>query len=1169
MRLSRIKVAGFKSFVDPTTLDLPSNLVGIVGPNGCGKSNVIDAVRWVMGESSARHLRGESMDDVIFNGSASRKPVVQASVELVFDNSDGVLGGEYARYNEISVRRRVTRDGQSVYYLNGSRCRRRDITDLFLGTGLGPRSYAIIEQGMISRLVEAKPQELRVYLEEAAGISKYKERRRETENRIRHTRDNLDRLTDLREEIDKQLRHLKRQAETAERYKALKAEERRAAAELLALRLGELDVALAAQAAELTRQQTELERRLAAVREVEARIEALREQAISAREAFEAEQAAFYQVGGEITNVEQDIRHQRELLARRRQEHDELRQALARSEAAIRQDAARLDALDAELARLAPELETREAALAEAREVREQAERAMADWQQRWEAHRQAASRPLQVAQVEKARMEQLQRRLDDLARRAERLRREQAELSGEEGDDEALASLEDSVARAAIEQQSLQRTLDDTGARIRRHREALRREREALAERQQAAQSLRGRLASLEALQQAALGKDQQAAGEWLRAHGLDEAPRVGEHIEASAPWAAVVEQVLGDVLEAVVVERLATHVPALPELRRGHLLLAEADPQADAAPAPGTLWSQVRAPASLRPLLASVYLAETVEEALARRETLAPHESVITPDGLWLGRHWARMRRETDEHAGLLARNREIETLQRQLRDLDADIATREAAILAHRETIQALEKVREEEQAAVRQFHREFAELQARLGRAQSRHEHRQRRRESIARELAEIDAELAAERVALAAATEARNAALAEAEALGGEGEALQAERAEREAALGAAREAVEELAAAHHALQLQLARLRADRQATAAGLARARAQAEDTRRRLETLAADLAGGEAPIEALRAELERLLARRLAVEQAMQQRRERLQSIEHDLREAERRRHALEAEYGAGRDALEALRVRAGELTARRQSLLEQFEATGLALEAVRETLPANATPADWTQRLEALARRIQRLGPINLAAIDEYREQSERKRYLDAQDADLRQALDTLERAIDKIDRETRARFKATFEQVNARLGEMFPTLFGGGQAFLELTEDNLLTTGVSIMARPPGKRISSIHLMSGGEKALTAVALVFAIFELNPAPFCMLDEVDAPLDEANVGRFCELVRKMSDRVQFIFITHNKVTMELAHQLIGVTMREAGVSRLVNVDIDEAARMATTG
>ncbi len=1163
MRLSKIKLAGFKSFVDPTTIELPHNLVGIVGPNGCGKSNTIDAVRWVMGESSAKHLRGDSMADVIFSGSTARKPVSKASVELVFDNSDGSLGGQWAKYNEISIKRQVTRDGQSQYYLNGTKCRRRDITDIFLGTGLGPRSYAIIEQGMISRLIEAKPEELRIYLEEAAGISKYKERRRETENRIRHTRENMDRLNDLREEIEKQLNHLQRQARTAEKFKEFKAEERRLRAELIALRLQALASEQEAGERALAEAETAVQAVMARLRALEAQVEKDREAHVEANEAFNEVQGRFYGIGSDISRLEQSIQHAREMRQRQEQERGELQRQLESAERLSAEDRARLDALKAEIETLSPEHEEAVRLRDAAQEALAEAEAEMARWQAAWEDFNRRAAEPSQQAQVERTRMEAHERQIAQIDERRRRLQEELNRLAGN-ADDAELEALAARAAEAEARTGERQQHIEALLQRIEAQREENRNLNRELDEQRSAQQRDRGRLASLEALQQAAMAESGDQA--WLERNGLLEAPRLAQQMSVEPGWETAVETVLGPCLEAVQVEALEAVSEALARLEQGDLALVETRP-ASAGDAQDGLAGKIRAPEHARALVAGIRVAETLAEALAMRASLGPGESVVTRDGLWLGPNWLRVQRGAEAHAGVLAREQEIKQLRAAIEQRERDIERLAARLEQGRAALRALEQEREQVQAEVNRAHRELADLNGQLNSRRARLEQLAIRRKRIEEELAELGEQRQREEAGLAEATSRRNRAVTEMESLSGERERLNAQRESLREGLDTARRQANEQRDRAHQITLRMETMRTSRGSIEDNLRRVEEQIESLRRRMQELDAAMASEQDPVADMEQKLKALVERRVAVEKELGEARARVQALEEAMRGHDQQRLVIERELEEARNRLESLRMAQSELKVRRENLLEQLAETEMDLETLLAEMPEEADIERWAKRLEEVQARIHRLGPINLAAIDEFREQTRRMEYLDSQLADLTEALETLENAIHKIDRETRSRFKATFEQVNARIQEMFPRLFGGGQAHLEMTGDDLLTTGVAIMARPPGKRLSTIHLMSGGEKALTAVAMVFAIFELNPAPFCMLDEVDAPLDEANVGRFCDLVREMSEQVQFIFITHNKTTMELADQLIGVTMREPGVSRLVSVDVEEAAAMAT--
>jgi len=1166
MRLEKIKLAGFKSFVDPTTVLLPSNLVGIVGPNGCGKSNVIDAVRWVMGESSAKMLRGASMADVIFNGSSSRKPVGTASVELVFDNSDGRAGGQYAQYSQIAVKRQVSRDGQSNYYLNGVKCRRRDITDLFLGTGLGPRSYSIIEQGMISRLIEAKPEDLRAFLEEAAGISKYKERRRETENRIKHTRENLDRLNDLREEVEKQLQHLKRQAATAERYKEYKEQERKLQAELLALRWRTLDDELQRRDKDISEQQTDLEAAIARQRRLEAEIEQSRQGHAEANDHFNEVQGRFYAVGSEIARLEQSIQFAKESRNQIEQDLHQTEQAWQESSDHRRQDQTRLEELIAILEEEEPRLEEAKEVEAAAAEHLAEAEHAMQAWQGEWDHFNREATEPAQTAQVERTRINHIEQQDQNLQRRLDKLNEERARLEDPRLEQE-ISELEMQEEERLEQGMEMQERLAAVGDQLISLREESANASNDLDEVRAKLQTLRGRHASLEALQQAALGKDEGDTVQWLERHNLHQASRLAENIEVESGWELAVETVLGFHLQAVCVDGLTPVVEGLAGLESGNVTLfdvGEADAMGQRVE--GCILDKVKAPWSLDGLLGGIKVADNLDQAMAQRGSLEAGESIVTRDGIWLGRNWLRLNRESVEGAGVLARGEEIRQLAEQIEALEQRAEALVAIVEQGREQIRQAEQNREALQRELNETNRALSDVRQALSGKRARAEHLRNRSEHIRAEMEELRGQLAEGREELEMARARLHAALEEIESLAERREALIQRRDEIRQRLDAIRTETGQQRSQAHEIALRVESMRSSRHSLMQSLERMQGQLAHLERRREELKQALEEGQAPLIEQAEELELQLARRIEVEAELSEARQALEEIDARLRAGERDRVHSEQEVQRVRAILEQSRMKRQEVLIRCKTLEEQLNESGFQREQLFHDMPGDATVERWQGEVERMDQRIRRLGPINLAAIDEYQEQSERMRYLDAQYADVTESLETLESAIRKIDRETRTRFKETYDKVNTGLQEKFPQLFGGGHAYLQLTGEDLLDTGVTVMARPPGKRNSSIHLLSGGEKALTAVALVFAIFELNPAPFCMLDEVDAPLDDANVGRFCEMVKSMSDRVQFIFITHNKITMEISNQLTGVTMHEPGCSRLVSVDVEEAAQLA---
>ncbi|MGK0674641.1 MAG: chromosome segregation protein SMC [Halothiobacillaceae bacterium] len=1158
MRLIALRLAGFKSFVEPTEIRFPSALVGIVGPNGCGKSNTLDAIRWVMGESSARHLRGQSLDDVIFAGSSQRKPLAQASVELVFDNSVGLLKGPWARQGEISVRRVLTRDGQSKYFLNGTRCRRKDIADLFLGTGLGSRSYAIIEQGQINRLIEARPEEMRATLEEAAGISRYKERRRETEGSIQHTRENLARLDDLGEELGHQLERLERQARTAERFRQLQAEENRLELALNALKLHRLREEQRAEEARLAKEETLLRTAQIALEEAAKRLEQARTFEAASQKALHQAQAAAYAQGAEVARLEQALRHAREM-----REHIDQEVRALEQEATMR---ARLEDEAAEqLARLLRAREQARAAIAaletacqNAQDHLHAAEAEALRAGRAYEAAQARAQEPAQQLRVERTQLEHAERQQRALLDRRQRLRIEQLE------DEVRRLEGELAEARAAFDAQAaatkaLEQAEAELDATLREARATLVAAEEAVEAIRREESGVAAELRALRSLEQACIGDESPALRAWLERQGLGEA-RAGARVSPAPAWASALDAVLGEALQAVPVDTLdAWCERASEEDARGVWLVEKApEPSTDGILRGDYATALLR---GLRPIA-------SLTEALARRHELGPGEIWLTPQGEQVSRHAWRRPSAHEVGSGTLTRRLRLAKLEAAHAALQPRLAEAEAMAQQARLALQGLETRQAATQRKAREILRRQGEaatrveqLRLRLEQAQSRLRGQRHEQDEVMAELARVEAGLTAHRQAVRVLTEAvreQEAALAEA-------------RTARDAAeqgLAQARERIRAAERDEQAARARLQTLERECELRAHQLEQHRIQAErlaarrtELWRRAQEVEASLAGLAAELEAARASEARATEILKCAQQEL-------------LRAQEATRQAQEAQIDAER-ALEGARrtVEGRRLTVQALALRAEAPAAKVAAAKDEAIIQAMAAFAHMDveacqSRLDETRTHIARLGAVNLAALEEFEEVRRRKAQLDAQRADLTEALATLQAAIAKMDRETCGCFRATFEAVNERLNATFQRLFGGGEAYLTLTSDDWLEAGVQLMARPPGKKVSHIHLLSGGEKSLTAIALVFALFQLNPAPFCLLDEVDAPLDEANVGRFCAMVREMAEHVQFIFITHNKATMELAHQLVGVTMREAGVSRIVDVDLDEAVRMVET-
>ena len=1170
MRLKQIKLAGFKSFVDATTVTLPGNRCAVVGPNGCGKSNIIDAVRWVMGESSAKQLRGENLTDVIFNGSNTRKPNNAASIELIFDNSDGRIGGEYAAYADIAIRREVSRDGQSNYLLNGTRCRRRDIQDIFLGTGFGPRSYSIIEQGMISQLVEAKPEELRVYLEEAAGISKYKERRRETHNRIKHTRENLERINDIREELGRQLDRLQRQAQAAERYRTLKTEESLLNAQLYVLRYQALKEGLGQREQKIAALEVDLEKAIAEQRHVEAQIEGQRKGFSEQTENVNGVQERFYKLGSQITHTEESLQFNRRRLVQLNEELERARKRSAEANQQVTSDDEQIQRMQAEVAELQPQAEALATADQSVQGALADLENQNKQWQQRWDSFNQEFSANEQEAQVQTSRIEYLQQLIARLNNRAQELTRLASDQPKQEGQLVEQMALEID----GLETQS--RSLDELMAECREELSVARQATQGLEQSLESArgqvQELRQQSANLQAIQDAALGSHVPEAENWISDNDLSSAQRLGQNLSVVPGWEGAVESVLGRFMQALQVDDLTGFAGTLSQLAEGDLALVESR-ATDAVDARNEALALPTVRSLLRDrslagssLLYGVFAAESAEVALSKRQQLAPGQSIITREGFWVGPDWMRALHDADQTQGIIERGRAIESLALEIEEAEAQLATLVDQRQEARVQVETLEAKREELQRQANELNQSLSDRRTDHGVTRVKLEEAAARQEQLRKESAEVAEQLAQEKSRL----EQTRSALAIAETVRSEQSVVKADLTEQREQLGERLQRGRDSARASrdkfHAVNVRLESVQSQLTVSLTARERVRTQQSQLADQMKGVQQGIEESQRPIPELETQLKEQLASRVGVEEELKQARANLETLESGIRALEAQRGKVSESVAKVREGLEDERVQRQGMAVQENNVLEQLGATGHELEVVQQGMPEEASETAWVEEIERMSRRIQRLGAINLAAIEEFDTESGRKNYLDAQAADLEEALDTLLDVMQKIDKETRVRFKETFDAVNTKLGELFPKVFGGGSATLELTGDDMLDTGVTLMARPPGKKNSSIHLLSGGEKAMTAVALIFAIFHLNPSPVCLLDEVDAPLDDMNVTRFAALIREMSESVQFLVITHNKITMEMADYLMGVTMHEAGVSRLVSVDVDAAAALA---
>ncbi|MBK7509267.1 MAG: chromosome segregation protein SMC [Comamonadaceae bacterium] len=1168
MRLNSIKLSGFKSFAEPTNFLLPGQLVGVVGPNGCGKSNIMDAVRWVLGESKASELRGESMQDVIFNGTTSRKPASRSSVELVFDNSDHRAGGQWGQFGEIAVKRVLTRDGTSSYYINNQPVRRRDVQDVFLGTGLGPRAYAIIGQGTISRIIESRPEELRLFLEEAAGVSKYKERRRETENRLSDTRENLTRVEDILRELNANLDKLEKQAAVAQRFNALQADVTLKQNQLWFLRRAESEADQLRVRAEADKAVNELEGRVADLRHIEADLETIRQAHYAAGDQVNQAQGRLYEASAEVGRLEAEIRFVVE--GRQRVEH---RLAQLREQAA--QWAARRQDAEVETTTLAGQAaQAQEKAVMLAAQVEDQAqvlpdlEESLRLAQSRANEQRSSVSQVQQQIQVLAADQRNIEEQWRQFTTRSERLGADRNALAAP--DEQRLLNLQGQLAAANDAAETADARLHELQDQVPQLDDERRGRQQAVNAESSRQAALSARLEALKALQEKV--RTDGKLKPWLARHGLDALQGLWSRIHVEPGWENALEAALRERLGALEVSRLdmvrafaADAPPAKLAFYSPPLAGAPEQPAALARLSDLLRLNDAGQKALLSDWLHGCHAAQSLEEALAERERLQPGEVIFVRSGHAVTRHSVSFYAPDSEQAGLLARAQEIENLERELRAqaliTDESRAALVRAEAAYADASQRLVSARRESSEARSRAH----ELQVETLRLSQLAEQTRARGEQIAADLAEVEAQLEAlqeRRVTAEARFEELDMQLADSQ--------------ERHAQLDEQVIAAERKLAACREQQRSL-----ERQAQEAAYAErslAARQAE-LARAIETAAQQAGSLESDEQRAKEELARLtdaaaqaglqdaLALKLEREAQLGAQRSAYDDLTARLRASDERRLKLERE-------LDPMRQRITDLQLKEQAArlgLEQYTQlladAGADLEAVARSVAEGAVRLAGLQgEIDRLHREVAALGAVNLAALEELTTARERKSFLDAQSADLTEAMNTLEDAIRKIDGETRELLAGTFKVVNEHFGRMFPELFGGGNARLVMTGDEILDSGVQVLAQPPGKKNQTIHLLSGGEKALTAIALVFAIFQLNPAPFCLLDEVDAPLDDANTERYARLVTSMSRETQFLFISHNKIAMEMAEQLIGVTMQEQGVSRIVAVDMESAVGLA---
>lgn len=1175
MRLTHLKLAGFKSFVDATTLHIHGQRVGVVGPNGCGKSNVMESVRWVLGESSAKEMRADAMDAVIFNGSGNRKPISRASVELIFDNSMGAAAGEWSQYAEISVKRVIEREKGSTYYINNTVVRRRDVADLFLGTGLGGRAYAIIGQNTINRIVEAKPEELRVFLEEAAGISKYKERRRETELRLRDTRENLVRVQDILRELDKQIVRLQSQAAVAAQYHALQDNLKLTQGQIALLKKHEASEKWEAAQRLVEKLVNDLEAQMASLRHSESAVETTRQAHFASSDAMHQAQARFYEANAEVSNLENQAKSVYEAQERMRQQLVQLQLQMARNGEQRMEITQNIENARTEQQTVTTDFSQTEEAISQARSTQQVHSQAFQKVLAIFNANQAAYINAEQRLRIEQTNQQHIRKSLAEIQAQLTRLSQQAlqlklpdaAEMTAKEAQlnvaENALTSLEEKTEALQKDEQALDNQIRSA--------------REAHQSQQKTLHQAEAHLASLQKMQQSIrTGNNEQALNHWLKETNLNEKNRLWQTVRMQAGWETALEAALGEKLNAILREDTAQLEKRPPIALTVVMPADQAVVQQTASAGKVLLREKIEkiAPhvsAAVEHWLAGVYVLDSNGDAYKLAKSLAQGEVLVNRDGDIFTKYSVTYFGPQTMLHGVLERQAEIDRLEIDiplLKNQVADAHQKLQTLEATQQNLRTMQKsLQEQLKTSTQQVHQQKLQLQQ----LQQQQQNVLARQSALAgeTELAKqksANLELESENQQLKMRTISDEISRLAAEKSASESEKNQAERA-----LHFARQHLQTLERANQEKNFNIKLL-------ANKLTELEARLQHLDEEKTNLLAREVDLQTHIQANNLdELKQKLAEALNVKQSAETgltaAREAHNVAETALQNIERERMKNEQMLHPLRDKLEASRLAEQEARLHFEQCQVDLTATGLGETALADSLQMHQEDFNRTSKLKSLesvktklTQEIDALGAVNLAAIQELATEEARRDLMNQQSEDLIEASETLETAIKKIDKETRGRLQATFDEANMHFKTLFSTLFGGGEARLELLGDEILDTGMQVFAQPPGKKNSTIHLLSGGEKALTAIALVFALFRLNPAPFCLMDEVDAPLDDSNTERFCRLVTQMSDKTQFLFVSHNKITMEMAQQLIGVTMQESGVSRIVDVDMEQALRMA---
>ena len=1180
MRLTHLKLAGFKSFVDPTTLHIHGQRVGVVGPNGCGKSNVMESVRWVLGESSAKEMRGDSMDAVIFNGSGNRKPISRASVELIFDNSLGGAAGEWSQYAEISVKRVIERDKGSTYFINNTVVRRRDVADLFLGTGLGGRAYAIIGQNTINRIVEAKPEELRVFLEEAAGISKYKERRRETELRLRDTRENLTRVEDILRELDTQIGRLQSQAVVAEHYHRLHDSLKLTKSQIWLFK--KRDASNTWERAQRTVQKlvNELEAQMASLRSSETALEASRQQHINSTEALNQAQAHYYEANAEVSNLENQVKNNNDARERMQLQLQQLGAQLEKTQLQHTDAAAKLALSQAAMQSATDDYNSAELALQKSRDAlplqAQQYEEALTSFNR---------SHSLLIEAEQGLRLEQtnaihIQHAIGETHEQLQRLQQNLAGL--QVTNDEAWIDKQTQLSALELEISDLEKHSLESIQEEQAISAALKASRDLQSSHQHALSALEAELASLLKIQQAMRsGNNESTLNAWLKEAGFDADKRIWQTVSIKSGWETAVEAMLGARLNAIAHTKFTQQqrppgalVLAITEANSPLVTSASKGASSENKVSLHTVFEKIepQCQAVIQDWLAAAYLLEDGVNPITASAQLAYGESLVNKQGDIYTRHSVTYYGAQSLLHGVLERQAQLEALQQQQPSLVQKLDHVKQQTIQLEQNLQSSRTSQQTHTAQLKALSQQAHQFNLALQQIKQQQAHVLQRQKMLHADVVLAEAKLVklnSEKSNMDASLAHMQSSLPQLQA-----DKLAAENSKQalEITFNAHRSSLQVTESEHQEKNFNLKLINNNINELNSKINQLLDEERMLKMRINE--AEVTLNATKMETLKVNLEAALNQKQLNEQRLLECRNAMSECEQQLQQQERTRMQNEHLLHPLRDKLEASRLSEQESRLYFEQCQAELNACGvdeallsesivaLKISAGNETLKVTDLELKRTQLEEDIAE----LGAVNLAAIEELGVETTRKGYLDSQCLDLREASDTLEQAIRRIDRETSSRLQATFDEANRHFNDIFTTLFGGGQARLELLGEEILDTGMQVFAQPPGKKNSTIHLLSGGEKALTALALVFALFRLNPAPFCLMDEVDAPLDDSNTERFCALVKKMSEKTQFLYVSHNKITMEMAQQLIGVTMQESGVSRIVDVDMEAAIRMA---